>query len=216
MTRRRTSAPQRRARASEAALGRRVSTGGASRLGGTTLAIIGIGALIVVGLIAIVVFALLSSGTSETVGEPQAMDGRTHIATGTPGGPYSSTPAASGPHWDPTQVLNWGVYQTPQIQERAIHNLEHGGIVIWYQADQVTADQIAALENYTRSWNGTERYKVLVSPWSGSDFGHPIAVVAWTWLLYLDEVDPDLMDQFIDQHYGQAPEPGGGPGPPPQ
>lgn len=214
MTRRRTSAPQRRARASEAALGRRVSTDGASRLGGTSLAIIGIGALIVVGLTAILVFALLSSGPSDTIGEPQAMDGRTHIATGTQGGPYSSTPAASGPHWD--MPANWGTYQTPQVQEQVIHNLEHGGIVIWYQAGQVTADQIAALEAYTRSWNGTERYKVIVSPWSGSDFGHPIAVVAWTWLLYLDEVDPDLMDQFIDQHYGQAPEPGGGPGRPPQ
>jgi Protein of unknown function (DUF3105) len=214
MTRRRTSAPQRRARASEAALGRRVSTGGASRLGGTTLAVIGIGALIVVGLIAILVFAMLSSGTSETIGEPQAMDGRTHIATGTQGGPYSSTPAASGSHWD--TPANWGVYETPQVQEQVIHNLEHGGIVIWYQADQVTADQIAALEAYTRSWNGTERYKMLVSPWGGSDFGHPIAIVAWTWLLYLDDVDTDLMDQFVDQHYGDAPEPAGGPGPPAQ
>lgn len=214
MTRRRTSAPQRRARASEAALGRRVSTGGASRLGGTTLAIIGIGALIVVGLTAILVFALLSSGPSETIDEPQAMDGQTHIATGTQGGPYSSTPAASGPHWD--TPANWGVYETSQVQEQLIHNLEHGGIVIWYQAHQITADQIAALETYTRSWNGTERYKVIVAPWSGSDFGHPIAVLAWTWLLYLDDVDADLMDQFIDQHYGDAPEPAGGPGPPPQ
>ena len=183
MTRRRTSAPQRRVRASETALGRRVATGGGGGLGGTTLAIIGIGALIVVGLTAILVFSLLSSGPSDTIGEPQAMDGQTHIATRSPGGPYSSTPAASGPHWD--TPANWGVYQTPQAQEQVIHNLEHGGIVIWYQADQVTADQIAALETYTRSWNGTERYKVLVSPWSGSDFGHPIAFVAWTLLLYL-------------------------------
>lgn len=178
------------------------------------MAIVGIGLLIVAGLSAILLFALLSPAAGDTIGEPQAMDGRTHIATGSAGGPYSSTPAASGPHWD--TPLNWGVYESAQPQEPIIHNLEHGGIVIWYQAAQVTADQIVELEQYVRSWNATERYKVIVAPWAGADFGHPMAITAWTWLLYLDEVDTDLMDQFVDQHYGDAPEPGGGPGPPPQ
>jgi hypothetical protein len=214
MTRRRTSSPQRRTRASEAALGRRVGSNGASRLSGTTLAIVGIGALVIAGLSAILIFALLAPSASESVGVAQAMDGRQHIDPGTAGGPYSSTPAASGPHWG--TPADWGVYRDPIRQEPAIHNLEHGGIVIWYQADQVTADQIEQLETFTRSWNGTERFKVLVAPWSGPDFGHPMAIVAWTWLLYLDEVDTDLMDQFVDQHYGDAPEPGGGPGRPVQ
>ena len=35
-----------------------------------------------------------------------------------------------------------------------------------------------------------------------------MAIVAWTWLLYLDEVDTDLMDRFVNEHYGDAPEPG--------
>ena len=214
MTRRRTSSPQRRTRASEAALGRRVGSNGASRLSGTTLAIVGIGALVIAGLSAILVFALLAPGASESVGVAQAMDGQTHIDTGTAGGPYSSTPAASGDHWG--NPLQWGVYSAAIRQEPAIHNLEHGGIVIWYQADQVTPEQIDALENYTRSWNTSERFKVLVAPWAGSDFGHPMAILAWTWLLYLDEVDTDLMDRFVDQHYGDAPEPGGGPGRPVQ
>jgi len=214
MTRRRTSSPQRRTRASEAALGRRVGSNGASRLSGTTLAIVGIGALVIAGLSAILIFALLAPGASESVGVAQAMDGQTHIATGGAGGPYSSTPAASGPHWD--TPLEWGVHPEPVAQEQAIHNLEHGGIVIWYQADQVTAEQIEALETYTRSWNATERFKVLVASWPGSDFAHPMAILAWTWLLYLDDVDTDLMDRFVDQHYGDAPEPGGGPGRPAQ
>ena len=212
MSRRRTAAPQKRSRASEEALQRRVGAGPSSRLSGTSIAIIGIGLLVIAGLAAIALFALLKPSAPGQVGEPQAMDGRTHIESGTPGGPYSSTPAASGPHWP--QPVNWGVYTEAVPQEATIHNLEHGGIVIWYQANQVTPDQIAALENYTRALNTTERYKVLVSPWGGSDFGHPIAMVAWTWLLYLDSVDTDLMDQFINQHYGDAPEPGGGPGPP--
>ncbi|HET9498208.1 MAG TPA: DUF3105 domain-containing protein [Candidatus Limnocylindria bacterium] len=214
MSRRRTAAPQRRARASEAALERKVGAGPAGRLSGTALVIVGIGLLVIVGLTAIVLFALLAPGQSATVGEPQAMDGRQHIDQGTAGGPYSSTPAASGPHWP--EPLAWGVYPSPIPQEPVIHNLEHAGIVIWYQADQLSPTAVAELADYTRGWNASERYKVLVAPWAGADFGAPIAIVAWTWLLYLDEVDTELMDTFIDQHYGDGPEPGGGPGPPAQ
>ncbi|MGH7416163.1 MAG: hypothetical protein ACREKB_00095, partial [Candidatus Rokuibacteriota bacterium] len=76
-----------------------MGSNGASRLSGTTLAIVGIGALVIAGLSAILIFALLAPGASESVGVAQAMDGQTHIAAGTTGGPYSSTPAASGPHW---------------------------------------------------------------------------------------------------------------------
>jgi hypothetical protein len=215
VSRRRTAAPQRRTRASEEALQRRAGSS-SSRLGGTSLAILGIGALVIVGLTAIALFALLAPGANETVGTPQAMDGRQHIEPGTPGGPYSSVPAASGPHWNAAGYgpIEWGVYDTQIPQEGPIHNLEHGGIVIWYQADQVSPADVTALAEDTRSWNGSERYKVILAPWAGEDFGHPMAMVAWTWLLYLDEVDTDLMDQFIDQHYGDGPEPGGGPGPP--
>jgi len=190
-----------------------VGSNGASRLSGTTLAIVGIGALVIAGLSAILIFALLAPATSESVGVAQTMDGQQHVPACVPGN-YSSVPPTSGCHMD--TPAEWGVYPSAQDPVQLIHNLEHGGIVIWYQADQVTADQIAALETYTRSWNGTERYKVIVSPWSGSDFGHPIAILAWTWLLYLDDVDTDLMDRFVDQHYGDSPEPGGGPGRPVQ
>jgi hypothetical protein len=211
MSRRRTSAPQRQ-RASETAMQRRVGASSPSRLSGTPLVIVGIGALVIVGLSAIALFSLLAPGASEVVGTPQAMDGRTHITEGTAGGPYTSTPAASGPHWP--QPVSWGVYTTEIPQEPVIHNLEHGGIVIWYQQDQLSDADIAELEAYVRDQNASERYKVLVAPWAGSDFGHPMAIVAWTWVLDLEEVDTDLMDRFIDQHYGDAPEPGGGPGPP--
>jgi hypothetical protein len=212
MSRRRTAAPQRRTRASEAALQRRVGAGVAPRIGSTSMVIIGVGLLVVVGLTAIVLFTLLAPGTTASVGTAQAMDGREHIEEGTAGGPYSSTPAASGPHWP--QPVSWGVYPDPIPQEPVIHNLEHGGIVIWYQAAQLSAPQVGELAEFTRRWNSTERYKVLMAPWAGTDFGAPMAMVAWTWLLYLDEIDTDLMDRFIDQHYGDAPEPGGGPGPP--
>ena len=37
---------------------------------------------------------------------------------------------------------------------------------------------------------------------------------AWRWLLELETADTDAIDAFAREHYGLAPEPNGGPGPP--
>ena len=97
----------------------------------------------------------------------------------------------------------------PAIQSQVIHNLEHGGIVIWYQPAQVDASEISDLETWVREQQQTNRYKAIVSPWTGTDFGHPIAVTAWDWLLYLDSADMGQVQQFFDDHYGKSPEPNG-------
>ncbi len=53
---------------------------------------------------------------------------------------------------------------------------------------------------------------MILSPWSGQDFGHPIAVTAWDWLLYLDAADIDQVRAFQEDHpASDAPEPFGGP-----
>ena len=95
-----------------------------------------------------------------------------------------------------------------------IHNLEHGGIVIWYQPAQLDAAGLAALTAFVTQQVATERFKVILVPWGGADFGHPIAVTAWNWLLYLDTADIDAVRGFLDAHYGNAPEPFGGPAQP--
>ena len=58
--------------------------------------------------------------------------------------PYSSLPAASGPHWDPS-ASQLGRVLHPQPESQLIHNLEHGGIVIWYDAERSTPESIDAL-----------------------------------------------------------------------
>jgi FAD/FMN-containing dehydrogenase len=45
------------------------------------------------------------------------------------------------------------------------------------------------------------------------DFGHPIAVTAWQYILYLDALELDAIRAFANEHYGRAPEPNGGPAP---
>jgi hypothetical protein len=226
MAKRRTSGIQRRERASEDALNRRLD----APSGGMALPdwrLLAIGGVLLVGVILIALVFVLGSGPSPAVGAQQPDDGQTHVAQGTdcraPGAsgecgadPYSSLPAASGPHWN--GPANWGVYTTPQIETQLIHNLEHGGVVIWYDPDALDADQVDELSRYvtTQVSSGISgRFKFVLSPWGGEDeLPSPIVATAWRWLLELDEVDTTTLDAFAREHYGMSPEPNGGPGPP--
>jgi hypothetical protein len=229
MAKRRTSGIQRRQRASTEALTRRVpsSTGAGLPLDWRILLI---GGVLLIGAIIVVVVLVVASGPNPYVGTRQASAGQTHVAPGVDcrdpaqqndqtrcgTDPYSSLPATSGPHWDPSGIANWGAYTTALPETQVVHNLEHGGIVIWYQPDQVSEEDVARLtdlvEGQVAKGQGG-RFKFILSPWQSEDFGHPIAVTAWEFLLYLDTADLDAINGFADAHYGNAPEPGGGPAP---
>ena len=211
MAKRRTTGVQRRSRASDEALNRRVGT----RRGGIDWRIVALVGLLVAGVVVgIIAVAIASSGANANIGQAEPDDGRSHIAVGTVPAPrpYSSTPGTSGPHWD--QPANWGVYTTPQAESQLIHNLEHGGIVIWYQPGKLDQQQVQQLTDFVNTQVSAAQFKFILSPWGGKDFGHPIAVTAWRWLLYLDAVNLDAIREFANAHYGTAPEPLGGPGPP--
>lgn len=219
MAKRRTSGIQRRQRASTEALNRRVD---ASARAGLPLdwRILLIGGVLLVGVIILVVVLVVGSGPNPFVGTRQASAGRTHVNDGTDvratqQGAYTSTPATSGPHWGGTPA-NWGVYTAPLPESQVIHNLEHGGIVIWYREGQLADDDVARLADLVEGQVAQGiggRFKFILAPWAGQDFGHPIAVTAWEFLLYLDSADLDAIDGFADAHYGDAPEPNGGPAP---
>jgi hypothetical protein len=206
-------AAARRARASEAAMARRIDERAAVdwRVWGLVgLAVVGV-------LVGVVAVAIVTGGGGVTVGTLIPDAGALHIAEGTRGSGYTSVPATSGQHWSSAaSPTGWGVYQVAVPQERALHNLEHGGIVIWYQPDQLSPDAIAELEDWAREQVRGDRFKVLVAPWPGDDFDHPIAVTAWRYLLYQDALDLDEIEDFVGAHYeGRfAPEPNAGPGRP--
>jgi hypothetical protein len=216
MAKRRTSGIQRRSRASDEAMGRRLGVGSSRSLDWRLLAI---GGILVLG-VAILLLVVLFGGGGNTdpggIGVRQTDAGNPHIPEGTQGTGYTSVPATSGPHWPPSATTPgpWGVYTTAQPQERMLHNMEHGGIVIWYQPSLLGADDLAKLTQFVQQQITTERFKMILVPWSGADFGHPIAVTAWDWLLYLDSADLDKIRAFTDAHYGDSPEPFGGPGKP--
>lgn len=212
MAKRRTSGIQRRARASDEAMTRRLGSGGGSALDMRVVALLGILALGAVILVVVLMFG--AGGAQAQVGSRQVDDGGGHLADGQTGSGYSSNPPTSGQHW--TTPAEWGVYTgaNPAVPYQVIHNLEHGGIVIWYQPDRLDEASVKSLDDWVRQQVQTPQFKVIVSPWTGTDFGHPIAVTAWNWLLYQDELDLDQVRAFLEDHYQDAPEPNGGPGPP--
>jgi Protein of unknown function (DUF3105) len=226
--RRRTSGIQKRERASSEAMSRRIDQGSASALPDWRLLLIG--GVLVVGVLILALVLVFGGTPSPGLGVQQPNDGGAHV---TPGAdcryapetdpncgtdPYSSLPAASGPHWDQSALANWGVYSTPQPETQLIHNLEHGGVVIWYDPSALDAAAIDELSGYvnTQTASGVSgRYKFILSPWGGADpLPAPIVASTWRWLLELDTADVDVIDEFAREHYGEAPEPNGGPGPP--
>ena len=185
-----------------------------------------IGGLLLSGLVVLLVVVLFAAAPSETIGAVQPDDGGAHVtdgadcrtapaACGLDANPYSSVPATSGPMWN--SPANWGVYSTPQAEGQLIHNIEHGGIVIWYDLE-LEPEAVAELATYVEAQTSQGvggRYKFILTPWGGEDdLGSPVVVTAWRTVLQLESADTAAIDAFAREYYGQSPEPAGGPGPP--
>ena len=225
MAKRRTSGIQRRERASNEALNRRLNESSGSSLPDWRL--LAIGGVLLAGALVVVLVLIFGGGSNPNAGVVQPDDGTAHVAVGTtcrspaaPCGadPYSSLPATSGPHWDPSGIANWGVYTTPQNESQLVHSLEHGGIVIWYDPERLDADGIETLEDYVDAQTATGlsgRYKFIVAPWGGTEpLTSPVVATAWRHLLELETADTGAIADFARARYGRSPEPNGGPGPP--
>lgn len=121
-----------------------------------------------------------------------------HLAPGQPAG-YRDRMPTSGAH-DPVWI-NPGVYGTPQPPTRLVHSLEHGMIVIYYDAPAApvrqTIESWAAL--YGAMWSG-----VVVTPMPG--LGEEIVLTAWQKTLRLKPFDAAPAAAFVDLYRGRGPE----------
>ena len=128
--------------------------------------------------------------------------GQTHIAVGQSHPAYNSVPPTSG--WHYASPAPWGVSRDPIPDEVQVHDLEHGGIMVQYDCPTACPDLVSKLETIGRSYPS----KVIVAPYPGlvEKTKHPIAVTAWTKLMYLDGVDEAEIRRFIAQNKDKAPE----------
>lgn len=123
--------------------------------------------------------------------------GRTHVEILPPGFKPNSTPRTSGPHSN--QTIIYGAYSATVPELDAVHNLEHGAVIIWYgpHVPQSTVDRIN--EYYNDDPNG-----LIVSMYP--QLGDDIALVAWTRVARCPRFDENAANRFIDSFGFKGPE----------
>jgi hypothetical protein len=142
----------------------------------------------------VVVIALLVSwsviNASNRLGEPVPDMGKMHIEEGTKlPVAYNFTPPTSSPHYG--SLARWGIHTEPIPDELMVHNLEDGGVGIWYDCPDGCSELVSQLESVA------ERYHegVLLAPYPGMD--SRIALTAWDRVDRFDEFDEERLVRFI-------------------
>lgn len=138
----------------------------------------------------------------ERPGVAQEDKGQKHVAPGSTkyDGPV---PPTSGDHTTP---VPWQVYDQEVPGENAIHNLEHGGIVITYRPD-LPADQVAKIRALFSKPFSREKFspiKAVVAPRAANEA--PIILSSWTRNMKLEAYDEEKMVEYYLRNVGQAPE----------
>ena len=109
---------------------------------------------------------------------------------------YSTSPATSGDHW--ATPIGCGLYEDGLSDERIVHNLEHGNIVVSYNlASEEEVDQLRdALGSIGKSaiWGVARSYDKIPSG--------TVALAAWGVLDTMQEVDKDRIKTFFDTYSG--------------
>jgi hypothetical protein len=94
-----------------------------------------------------------------------------------------------------------GFYTGRQRPTQLVHSVEHGHIVIYYDAPG--ADTMSTLKDWTAlfggHWDG-----VVAVPSSG--LGKAVVLTAWRKILKLDSFEPAAAAAFIDTYRGRGPE----------
>jgi len=109
-----------------------------------------------------------------------------------PHDPYNSSPPTSGPHL--AGLAPWGVHNGPLPPELLVHNLEDGGVVIYYGCEDCP-DLVAKLAAIV-----IRQKRVVLVP--GRGLSHRIVLSAWTVLDRMQEFDEARIVRFIKAHEG--------------
>ena len=115
---------------------------------------------------------------------------------------YNENPPSSGAHrplWG-----KWGEYEFMPPQ-RYIHNLEHGGIALLYHpcVGQAIIDSLRTLV-CSRPDDDGGPFRWVLTPYVGLPTN--IAIVAWEGTYLNDCFDAQSINDFVDDHYRNAPE----------
>jgi hypothetical protein len=168
---------------------------------------------IIVGAVAVVVlfvalYVMRSSGSSSILSEAkkfpdlgqglhlQTIDDPLPV-------PYNSNPPTSGYHVG-SMISPWGIQKEPVSDKVSTHNIEHGGVIIFYK-QSLDADSLAKLDTLARDLQRQNQCLLMTSR-PDDQIDHPIVVTAWNYMLSLDSVDTTKITQFFVALVGKGPE----------
>lgn len=126
--------------------------------------------------------------------ESQQVSSALHVSTPIE---YTDLPPLGGNHapcW-----TSFGVHTSEVLDERWVHNLEHGAVVFLYHCPDGCPDELARLTALAGS-----RPFALVTPYAA--LPSSFAVVAWGHRLVSECFDEEAFIRFYDEHANQAPE----------
>lgn len=123
--------------------------------------------------------------------------GRTHVPQLPAGFKYNTVPGTSGQHSNQTVI--YGAYDQPVSEINYVHNLEHGGVGMFYGPDVPESEVAQMQEYYSKEPNG------LIFA-ADSRLGDQIALTAWTHLAKGKKFDEKVFDTFVDTFGFKGPE----------
>lgn len=138
----------------------------------------------------------LTSGSCEVDTEADPISGGDgHVQSPS----YSVNPPSGGDHL--ASAARSGVYAGNAVPADGllVHSLEHGYIVAWHSPD-LPAEQKEQLEAFA------ERHEPDVIVAERPNLPVPVAATAWGQRLLCQQVEPEALDRFSDEHVGNGPE----------
>ena len=167
---------------------------------------VGIAVIVIVGFL---LWQAFRPSTGEAVSIPANYE--THIAEGTPPGPYPSDPPAGGVHY--ASELDAKFYQETDLASLSeypegylVHNLEHGYVIFWYNCavlDETGCTQLK--DNIQQVMNEFNGVKLIAFPWKSLEV--PVAMTSWGRLQRFETFNPTQASAFIKANRNKAPEP---------
>ena len=172
-----------------------------------------VGGIVLAVIVGLIIYANVKS--SQPVGEEVSLPtlGNVHIEQGSTSPiQYNSVPPTSGPHYP--GLAPWAVYREPIRYEQLLHNLEDGGVVIYYQCEDNCPELVDQLDAFARPLIAAGRHLAVVRndpAWTGDassvtslhqDMGARIALVTWQRIDKFDEFDEARIRAFFERYEG--------------
>lgn len=182
----------------------------------------------VLGLAGLGSYWLWAKTSAPQPGIKVADQGREHVPLDSPFD-YNSNPPTSGPH--NAEWIKPGIYKEPEHDQKLIHSLEHGYIIISYNCDWPGASSLVktvwaqeaseSAEIDLSKWEQDPRCQDLVSQLetiyreiglkriilvARPNLDARIALTAWARIDKFDEVDKGRIERFAKAYHNKGPE----------